>query len=451
MIPIRYSKLLRTISCLLLLLALAAYGPAAEAAKQRAFEYEHKDLEEEKKKSIQRLEKDKRKIEAAVKTTKTLIDRSRHRPYLPELYLRLAELYIEKSRVVYLLRKSQDPESKSALNQLETNSLKKEAIEIYQRILDHFPDFADQDKVYFFMAHEYSELGKLDQMVKQYRNLIRHHRDSEYAPEAFLLLGDYFFSRQNLPFALKNYKAVLDYPNSSASVIARYKLGWCHINNADYKLALKLFEQAVATSEGSKKIDIDTYQHVNVRMEALIDLAFCYPEVYKKGRPEKALEYFQKLAWSRQAYVTVLEKLANRYYVKKKWHPSAVVYRQLAELRHDPEYLIEYAGRIYECVQAMGTYRDVDQDVKFIVKALEQQKYSIHVSEKKKQKNLKELELYARDIITHLHERARKKRSKRGFEQATAAYNIYLDFFNKGPVQRQMRANYAEALFASHQ
>ena len=49
MIPIRFCKLLRTISCLLLLLALAAYGPTAEAAKQRAFEYEHKDLEEEKK------------------------------------------------------------------------------------------------------------------------------------------------------------------------------------------------------------------------------------------------------------------------------------------------------------------------------------------------------------------------------------------------------------------
>jgi len=452
MIPTyHHKKTVRTLGWLLLALALALFYTPGQAARVQNFEYEHKDLEEEKKKSILRLEKDKRKIEAAVKTTKTLIDRSRHRPYLPELYLRLAELHVEKSRVAYLLRKSQNPESDTGLNQLETNTLKKEAIEIYQRILEHFPDFADRDKVYFFMAHEYSELGQLDQMVKQYRKLVTRHKNSQFAPEAFLLLGDYFFSRQNLPFALKNYKAVLAYPNSSASVIARYKLGWCHINNADYKLALKLFEQAVATSEGSKKVDIDTYQHVNVRLEALTDLAFCYPEVYKKASPQKALAYFQKLAWSRQAYNTVLEKLANRYYIKKKWHPSAVIYRQLAELRHDPEYLIEYAGRIYECVQAMGTYKDVDQDVKFIVKALEQQKYSIHVSEKEKQKNLKELELFARDIITHLHDRARKRKSKRDFEQATAAYKIYLDFFRKGAVQRQMQANYAEALFASHQ
>ena len=83
------------------------------------------------------------------------------------------------------------------------------------------------------------------------------------------------------------------------------------------------------------------------------------------------MAYFRKYAWSRQSYTTVLEKLAGRYYVKKKWHPASALYRQLAELRYDPELLIEYAGNIYECVQAMGTYQDIDRDVELIVKALE--------------------------------------------------------------------------------
>ncbi len=416
------------------------------------YKYEQKDKAEEKKKSIERLERDKRKVVLAIETTKKLIDRSRQRPYLPELYLRLAELYIEKSRIVYLLRKSQQTDNKSALNQVESNSLKKQAIEIYQRILDHFPEFADRDKVYFFMAHEYGELGQLEDMVNQYLKLIANHQASVYVPEAYLLLGDYFFSKQNLPKAQTNYQAVLNYPDSSASIIARYKLGWCYINTADYKTALNLFEEAVTTSRGDKEVDIDTYRHVNVRLESLIDMAFCYPEVYKKNStPEKAMVYFRKYAWSRQSYTTVLEKLAGRYFVKKKWQPAVALYRQLAELRFDPELLIEYAGNIYDCVQAMGTYKDIDQDVKLIVKALEQQKYSIHVADDQKAKHFKDFELYARDVITHLHDKARKKKSQGDFEQAVAAYKLYLEFFKQSPVKTDMQANYAEALFASRQ
>ena len=314
---------------ILLPLALIATGPTAVA---REYEYQQKDKAEERKRSIQRLERDKRRVTMAIQTTNTLIDRSRHRPYLPELYLRLAELHIEQSRIVYLLRKNQHTGKETALDQLESNSLKKRAIEIYQRILNHFPEFPERDKVYFFMAHEFGELGQLEDMVKQYRTLIAKHKDSQYAPEAYLLLGDYFFSRQNLPHAQKHYLAVIDYPKSSASIIARYKLGWCWINNADYPRALKLFEEAVFHSSGDQEVNIDTYRHVNVRLEALIDMAYCYPEVFKKSSPREALSYFQKFAWSRQAYTTVVDKLANRYFVKKKWLNAATLYRQLADL-----------------------------------------------------------------------------------------------------------------------
>ncbi|MBT8373116.1 MAG: tetratricopeptide repeat protein, partial [Deltaproteobacteria bacterium] len=433
---------------ILLPLALIATGSTAVA---RVYEYQQKDKAEERKRSIQRLERDKRRVTMAIQTTNTLIDRSRHRPYLPELYLRLAELHIEQSRIVYLLRKNQHTGKETALDQLESNSLKKRAIEIYQRILNHFPEFPERDKVYFFMAHEFGELGQLEDMVKQYRTLIAKHKDSQYAPEAYLLLGDYFFSRQNLPHAQKHYLAVIDYPKSSASIIARYKLGWCWINNADYPRALKLFEEAVFHSSGDQEVNIDTYRHVNVRLEALIDMAYCYPEVFKKSSPREALSYFQKFAWSRQAYTTVVEKLANRYFVKKKWLNAATLYRQLADLRHDPERLIEYAGNIYECVQALGTYKDIDQDVKLVVKALEQQKYSIHVPDDEKAKNIKDFELYARDVITHLHDKARKQKSQGDFKQAAAAYELYLEFFKQSPVHSQMQANYAEALFASQQ
>ena len=336
----------------LLILAVALLWnlpSSARGALHTRYEYERKDKAEEQKKYMAQLRQDKKKVEIAIESTKVLIDQSRTKPYLPELYLRLAELYIEKSRIVYFIRTSGAKASQNALDHLEANTLKKQAIETYQRVLGNFPDFKDRDKVRFFLAHEYRELEQVEEMVEQYRTIVENHQDSPYVPEAHLLLGDYFFNRkQDLDTALKHYKAVLNHSGSPAVPVARYKLAWCHINKTEFKEAIRLLEACVTTTS-AKNLDIDTYKKkVDIRLEALIDMAYCYCEAYKDKKPEEAIAYFRKYAWSRTVYTTVLEKLAYRYLIKKKWTQAASIYRQLCTLQHDAEKLLEYARNIFE-------------------------------------------------------------------------------------------------------
>jgi tetratricopeptide (TPR) repeat protein len=415
------------------------------------YAYEEKDVVEEKKRYVIKLDQDKRKCELAIINTKTLIGRSKNRPYLPDLYLRLAELYIEKSRLAFFLRKSQQDEgSEKALDQYESNMLKKQAIEIYQRILDNFSDFAYTDKVRFFMAHEYYELGQIEEMLKQYQTLTSQFPDSQYTPESHLLLGDYYFNqKQDVDKSTLQYEAVLKYPQSPAVAAARYKLAWCKINLMDFAGALKLFEDSVTSSQAAKDLDIDTYRRVDVRLESLVDMAYCYPEVYKEATAEQALDYFQRYAWSRPVYTTVLEKLANRYYVKKKWALAAPIFRELAMIRQDPEKLLEYAKYIFECAQALGTYQHAEKDVAIVVRALERQIYSPHMAQADKDKLINDYEIYARDIITHLHAQARITKSVQDYTIAADAYKQYLDFFTDSPAAAQMAGNYAEALYSA--
>ena len=431
--------------------ALLFWHNEDKAAVTDQYTYEEKDAEAEKKRYIVRLDQDKRKCDLAIINTKTLIGRSKNRPYLPELYLRLAELYIEKSRLAFFLRKSQQGEgSERALDQYESNMLKKQAIEVYQRILDNFSDFEYTDKVRFFMAHEYYELGQVDQMLLQYQTLIAEHPDSQYTPEAHLLLGDYYFNqKQDLEKSTVQYEAVLRYPQSGAVAAARYKLAWCKINQVDYAGALKLFEDSVNSPQAAREMDIDTYQRVDVRLESLVDMAYCYPEVYKDATAEQALDYFKRFAWSRPVYMTVLEKLAYRFYVKKKWSQAAPLYRELAMLRQDPEKMLEYAKHIFESVQALGTYKHAEKDVNIIVRALERQIFSPHTAQAEKDKLINDYEIFARDIITHLHAKAHKTNSKQDYTIAADAYRQYLDFFKNSPAVAQMNANYAEALFSA--
>jgi tetratricopeptide (TPR) repeat protein len=427
----------------------SAFAVTLEAAEE-SYVYEEQDAEAERELYLTKIEQDKDKCDLAIQNTKMLISRSKNRPYQPTLLLRLAELYIEKSRLVYYLRRSAGQQNAGGLDEFETNMLKQEAIEIYQQILSHHPDFEACDKVHFFLAHEYRELGELENMLAEYREIINNFKGSNYVPESHLLMGDYYFNqKQDLDGAITEYKAVLDYPESSSAAVARYKLAWCRINEEDYKGAIALFEEAVRGGSAQETDDIDTYQRVDVRLESLVDMAFCYPEVHKKVTAEEAIDYFKGYAWSRPVYAQVLEKLALRFYVKKRWAQAAGVYRELSALREDAEDLLEYAHRIFECVDAMENYDTAAEDVTLLVKALEKQKYSVHVDADEKEQNLTSFELFARETITHLHAKARNTVSKEDFAVVADAYKTYLDFFDEGEAVEDMHANYAEALFSA--
>ncbi|MBU1169317.1 MAG: tetratricopeptide repeat protein [Proteobacteria bacterium] len=444
-------KIHRLISVIaLVLLSVVFSSPVFSEGKkeEKRYEFEKKDKVKEQERFLEKLREDKTKVDLAIGNTKLLIDKSRNMPYLPELYLRLAELYIEKSRFVYFIRKNETKTTSKALDSLETNTLKNLAIETYLRILNDFPDYSDCDKIRFFLAHEYRELNQIPEMVEQYRALIKTYPKSLYTPECFLLLGDHFINEQDLEMALRHYKKVLDYPDSSACVIARYKLAWGHVNNRDFKAAIKLFEESVKANEPDKEIDVDTYKRVDIKMESLVDMAYCYPEVYKENTPLQAIAYFRNYSWSRQVFTHVLEKLGYRYLIKKKYRHAVEIYRQLATLQHDEEKLLDYARNIFECVQELGDFENADKDVDIIVDALKKQAYSIHIPDEEKEKSYKDYELYARNIVTHLHKQARKSTSIDGFNKAADAYKVYLDFFETSPVYGDMLSNYAETLFA---
>lgn len=74
------NRLLNTIGVgwvLLLFVLTSIFGLEMPQAAVKKYEYEQKDKAEEKKKSIERLERDKQKVVLAIETTKKLIDRSR--------------------------------------------------------------------------------------------------------------------------------------------------------------------------------------------------------------------------------------------------------------------------------------------------------------------------------------------------------------------------------------
>jgi len=393
------------------------------------------------------------KVDHSIAVTKDLIRKSKNARFLPDIIFRLAELHVEKSRLVYYLE-VETKGADQAIASPEAKLLKNEAITIYRDVMHRFPEYRYNDKILFFMAHEYHELGMHEDMIDSYKKLVDDYPKSALVLESLYIIGDYYFNRDNLEDAKTYYDRILGYRESPIHDMARYKLGWVAINKARlekkwWKEALKLFERVVTSDNTTDEgISVDTHKMVNIKLEALNGIVFCYTEVHS---PKMALEYFSKLATSKQIYIQALEKLANRYFIKEQFDNAALIYRRIIELSNDVERNLDYAQRIYDASSFSKRKDKVDEDVRALVKAASKYSYSWRIPDEEKKQLAKEFEVFARDIVTKLHLLAQKRNEKRGYRIAARAYKEFLDFFDYSEKIQDVKYNYAESLFSSDQ
>ncbi|MDP3156037.1 MAG: tetratricopeptide repeat protein [Archangium sp.] len=399
----------------------------------------------EKTELIEKLRRDIFKVDRSIGETDKLIARSRNAPYLPDLQFRLAELYVEKSRYVYYLQAETRPEGiKGAMVSPETKLLKQKAIQIYTRVLREFPDFKDADKLTFYLAHEQRELGEFDAMLKTQGDLIRKYPSSPLRLDAEQILGDYWFDKADLKQAEEHYRAILDAPPSPVHDLARYKMGWIRINQANHAEAVTFFEAAAASAPLP---GVDVAKALSVKREALLDLVYSYTE----ARPAKgAIQYFEKLSDSRATFSLALDKLGNRYFIKQQYEYAIPALRKLLEIQPDPELEVERVEKLYDSLKASkGKVQPKPEDVMYLVRAAVQIKTDPARDEVARKKVLVELEEMGRDLSTLLHVQAQKKEDKALYLEAAAAYEKYLALFRPKQYATVMMQNRADALFAA--
>ncbi|MBN1960941.1 MAG: tetratricopeptide repeat protein [Deltaproteobacteria bacterium] len=396
------------------------------------------------------------KVDHAITVTKELIKNNPDANYLPELYFRLAELFVERSRYVYARIMEQQAEGAANLTgdkAIEVQISKRLAIETYTKIVTEYPDYPKNDQVLFFRAHEYRELGEWEKMLKELNDLKEKYPKSDWAIEARLILADYYFDKNDLPQAEKYYSEIVGLPESHLHDMARYKLGWIRINQEKYKEALKLFELAVSSKPKKKKGAVGDAHKLDVKREALLAMAWPYSEVRKAPQ---ALKYFRGLASSKTLYVEGIRRLANRYFAKTEYLNAVILYREIVTLVNDPELNMEYVQRIDEAIRNLPRrdsrkYDHAAADVKAIIETVAAVQNHWKFADEEKGQILKDFELRARDLATRLHVESQRRQDIKSSEKAALAYRRYLSLYGDSKENRTIRLNRAEALFQARE
>ena len=393
-----------------------------------------------------------RKVDFAITQTKVMIQKARGASYLPDLHMRLAELYTERARYAWLVmyeRRRVRGDDSRAVDAPEARLLKNLAIGVYSRLLREFPSYARADEATFLMAHEFRELGEFDNMRETYEKLIETYPKSRYRFDAYLALGDHAFDANDHTKAEHYYNLILATPTSHVHALARYKLGWVRVNRQDCKGAVRLFEQVLrdrGKQEKNEEALVSTQKSLNVVREALVDLAYCYPDVF----PDKpAVPYFRSLAASSLDYLAAMRRLANRFAIKEMSVQAVSVLREVMNASPGDDDAIEMARRLHDNIVKGQVYDMPAEDVGRMVRVLDARLVDYRMPADQRGRLVSEIEIYARDLATRAHVAARNSQNSQTLSAVADAYRVYLDRFDTSAARTEMQLNLAEALLAS--
>jgi len=308
------------------------------------------------------------------------------------IYIRLAEYYIEDSEKQYEEQVDSydltydEYEKNQELfdaGQLEIEPKIPEfpkynysnAITVYDKLVEEYPASDYADDALYGKAWLVEKMTKGPEARKLYREVIDKYPDSPFSPESYMRLAEYYFAPRldktdeeqsvlEIRKAIQLYKNVLKYKDSQRYDEALYKLGWSYYKLAArdskyYNDAITYFILVADDIERAKKLDPNNkISNPDVRDEAIEYIGISFTdEAYTANGVDKARHLLQRIN-DRVYGPEIMESVGNTF--KKIDEPEKAIYAYVTLLDMYPDFVRapEIQQNIVESNFARG--RDVE-------------------------------------------------------------------------------------------
>ncbi len=388
------------------------------------------------------------KTDKSIALTKQKIRTSKDIQFLPELYLSLAELLIDKSRLKYSMKLEQAGDRKTEdLDFTAEKMIKSEAIEALTQIEERYPNYVGLDRVVFAIAHEYREMGENEQALKTFKRLLDKFPSSEFWAEAMYSIGNIYYDKKDYEFALGQYKKILTKPDAKMmSMMAYYKMGQCYLQLDKPLDALQAFEQVFTT-----KIEIDPeklpedFKRKDMREEALV--ASVKPlsdlpaeDLLKNPKYQYPLEYYTSLAPNRPAFRSLLARLAKRMTLKNRHDEASRAWFALLEVSND-------LNQGKEALESFFIEKKKTQKVDYPENSSRLVSQFLFELKQEKPAEIQRFEPVLRDIATSFHKSGLATKRAEDIDRAIEAYKDYLWIYPETKYKNEISLNMAESAF----
>ena len=223
-----------------------------------------------------------------------------------ELWLRLAELYVEKASIVDTRRQNEydaklqeyqlgKTTAKPVLDMAEARDFNKKAIQLYEWFLKDFPKDTKVPQALFFLGYNYFELGNGQMGASYYEQLTDKYPTSNFTGEAHFAMGESLFEGEKWVNAYKEYAFLIKDQKNSLHTVALYKAAWCLYRIGKTEEGIKYLDYIVKSGQknsqlqaggGGKKINT-----ARLETESLKDLVVFLADI---GDTKRTITYFAR-------------------------------------------------------------------------------------------------------------------------------------------------------------
>ncbi|WP_413582450.1 tetratricopeptide repeat protein [Bdellovibrio sp. HCB288] len=387
-----------------------------------------------------------------------LTQRFKTSPNRGELWLRLAELYVEKASIVdsrkqdeydAKLRAFQEKKTnrKPVLELAEARDYNRKAVQLYEWFQRDFPKDSKMPQALFFLGYNYFELGDVKKGAQYYEDLTKKYPKSAFVGEAHFALGEYYFENEKWSDAYREYTFLIKQKRHRLHTFAMYKGGWCLFRLGKVQQGLAYLEYIIKSSrqEEAEQVAGKAVNRTRLEGEAMRDLVVFYAE---GGDPANAANYFDGLIG--QGSDQYLERLAYQYQARGNKEASREIFKLLIARNPTSPKSFEFQ---YQIVQnffyAKNTTRFKDELYGWVK---DYGKGSDWFTANNKNKELmdssyKLRETTLRNYILQQHQTAQNSRAQFSQTQANEGYKLYLSEFTDSPSIGDMHFYYGELLY----
>lgn len=348
----------------------------------------------------------------------------------PQAMRRLADINLESETVP---EDSQLQDDVTQLYKQQANN----SIKLYLDVLEHYPDYPDNDSVLYQLARAYEYANEPELSLSPLAELIRQYPDSQYVLESHFRRGEILFVLKDYPGAEKAYQAVVT--NGDGSPFYRqslYKMGWCFFKQGMFNAALDAFialldlelqgienQKTVSGEVSPVRLTPADQELINDTLRA-VSLSF-----YHETGASSVAEYFSRQG-PRNYEEIIYNRLGSLYLKKERFNDAAQTFQMFADNNPFHQQAPTYHRRVIEAYQeADFPTLALDAKKSFVEHYQLQGEYWNHHSPGENKRTLDFLKLTITDLSRHYHALAQKSRKPEDYQQAIHWYRTYLASF----------------------
>ena len=344
-------------------------------------------------------------------------------PLAPYAILRYAEILYERLSYEYIQAYEQALLEGRVPPQKDFSPV----IKIYEDFLKKYKDFPLKDAVMYLAGYILDEMGMQEEAVEKFFVPLSEIRLSQFAAEAAMRAGEFYFNIGDLENAEKFYLVVLDFPESPFYSKALYKLAWTYFRKGDYSSAIDYFIETIDASYGKETSDRLSLinESLDYIITSIVELGGF--DSLERSRKEAILSVLNKvypiisqIQDNPEAFL--LEAQGKVFLEQGKYNEAILSFKNLIDRFYPSPRSIRAAFGIFEALKKSG---DISGAISWQVKMAEKWGPASEWA----QKNKDELDKNVKRLEEGLLEAAKYYHSKGLLSDAESSYILFLRFF----------------------